>query len=558
MEYLIIIAVVLVLFFAFIFREYYSMKKRFKDLVKKAEVNFGRTDVFDPLTFEDFEVIRVMFDRYQIESDVDEITASDLEIDRIFEKFNVALSAPGREYFYKALRSPEEDESVLRALNEKVEYLRANETARRSLYTFFIKVGFLKKANFFKCLDYFDEIPTKSLLREYLSIILLVISIVLTCISPSTFVLLLIAILIFNIVTYYAERGKIEPYIICLQYIINFIKQSNEFSRINIDALKEEREKFSYLSKKLSSLQRNTSMLSGGVSMGAGNPLELIADYLRMFLHLDIIVFYRMLRKLVANKAEVEEMYCLIGRVEYYLILASMRESLPEWCIPEKGKGINTEEIYHPLIKEPVKNNLSADRGIVITGSNASGKSTFLKTVALNAIFAKTIYTCTAKNFASDNFCVFSSMSLRDDLLHEDSYFMVEIKALKRILDFAGSHPDKKVLCFVDEVLRGTNTIERIAACTKILESISKDGIVCFAATHDIELTDTLSDFYDNYHFDETIEDNDILFNYELKKGKATSRNAIKLLSIMGYSPEIVDSAQKMAETFINEKIWRT
>lgn len=557
MEYLIISGVVVALFFGFVFREYFAMRKKFNTLVNKAENNFGKSDVFDPLTSDDFDNIRVMFERYKTEYDVDDITASDLEIDRIFEKYNLALSAPGREYFYKALRSPVSDTEELTKIDDKAEYLRTHDTARKSLYAFFLKVGFMKKTNFFKCLDFFDEIPVKSMFREYLSIILLVASIVLTCISPSTFVLFLVGVLVFNIITYYSSRGEIESFILCLQYISNFVKQAEDFEKINIEILADERNKCAELSKKLSGLKKNTSLLSGGGMVGAGNPLELVADYLRMFLHLDIIVFYRMLRKLTANKQEVEELYCLLGKVEYYLLLASMRENLTDWCRPSKGDHIKAVNIYHPLIKNPVKNSIEANRGVLITGSNASGKSTFLKTVALNAIFAKTIYTCTADCFETDDYTVFSSMSLRDDLMHEDSYFMVEIKALKRILDFAYDHRDIKVLCFVDEVLRGTNTIERIAACTKILENISHDGIVCFAATHDIELTETLSRFYDNYHFDETIEDNDILFNYELKEGRATSRNAIKLLSIMGYSKEIVESAQTMAENFINENVWR-
>ena len=88
-------------------------------------------------------------------------------------------------------------------------------------------------------------------------------------------------------------------------------------------------------------------------------------------------------------------------------------------------------------------------------------------------------------------------------------------------------------MCFVDEVLRGTNTVERIAASTQILKSLTGSNILCFAATHDIEMTDLLRDFFDNYHFEEDIRDGDVFFNYRLMKGKAATRNAIKLLEIM-------------------------
>ncbi|MBR5357036.1 MAG: hypothetical protein IK121_08980, partial [Lachnospiraceae bacterium] len=155
-----------------------------------------------------------------------------------------------------------------------------------------------------------------------------------------------------------------------------------------------------------------------------------------------------------------------------------------------------------------------------------------------------------------DDYRILSSMSLRDDIISHDSYFMVEIKALKRIFDYRLNYPDKKVICFVDEVLRGTNTVERIACATQILKAFPKNDILCFAATHDIELTQSLKDDYDNYHFDEEIIEDDVLFNYLIKSGSATSRNAIKLLSLMGFPGEIIDKANKMAKDFTEKGVW--
>ena len=146
-------------------------------------------------------------------------------------------------------------------------------------------------------------------------------------------------------------------------------------------------------------------------------------------------------------------------------------------------------------------------------------------------------------------------MALRDNLESGESYYIVEIKSLKRIID-AGNN-DVKILCFVDEVLRGTNTVERIAASTQILKSFAGNNTVCFAATHDIELTSLLEQEYDNYHFEEEVRDGDVFFNYELKEGKARTRNAIKLLSVMGYDKNIIDKAENMAENFIKDGVWK-
>ena len=148
-----------------------------------------------------------------------------------------------------------------------------------------------------------------------------------------------------------------------------------------------------------------------------------------------------------------------------------------------------------------------------------------------------------------------TSMALRDNLEGGESYFIVEIKSLQRIL----KECEKKqpVLCIVDEVLRGTNTIERIAASSQILRSLCKPHVLPLAATHDIELSYILEDCYNNYHFEEEIRDHDVVFNYLLKQGRATTRNAIRLLEIIGYNPEIIKDAQEMAKRFEGTGVWK-
>ena len=195
-------------------------------------------------------------------------------------------------------------------------------------------------------------------------------------------------------------------------------------------------------------------------------------------------------------------------------------------------------------------------RGVLLTGSNASGKSTFLKTAAVNAILAQTIHTCTADRYCAPLFRIYSSMSLRDDMESGESYYMVEIRALKRILDAAGK-TETPVLCFVDEVLRGTNTVERIAASSQILASLGARNIFCFAATHDIELTELLRDRFDNYHFEEEVRDGDVAFPYRLLPGKAVTRNAIRLLELMGYDQRIIRLADEQARHFLETGEWR-
>ena len=152
-------------------------------------------------------------------------------------------------------------------------------------------------------------------------------------------------------------------------------------------------------------------------------------------------------------------------------------------------------------------------------------------------------------------FCsLYTSMSLKDSLTLKESYYMAEIKAIKRILDAAGR--EEMIVCMVDEVLRGTNTIERIAASTQILKGMAGRNIMCLAATHDIELTKTLAKEYDNYHFEESLAKGDVLFSYKLKKGKAKSSNAIDLLANLGYDIKLIEEARNMVAYFEEKGEW--
>ena len=174
-------------------------------------------------------------------------------------------------------------------------------------------------------------------------------------------------------------------------------------------------------------------------------------------------------------------------------------------------------------------------------------------------MLAQTIHTCLADHYEAPVLRIYSSMALKDDLLGGQSYYMVEISSIKRILDQVKLAGEEQchVLCFVDEVLRGTNTVERIAASTQIMKMLSADNTMCFAATHDVELTKLLQDEYENYHFEERIVEDDIFFPYKLLMGPATTRNAIALLKMLGYDERITAEAEAMAEEFLASGSWQ-
>lgn len=559
MESYIIITIVLAFFlFAIILKDYFDSKKLSKKRLNKVNKAYGKLSdkKYSP---DELLLAKKLFYRYQNDNSIDDISALDLDIDSIFKKFNISLSGPGTQYLYYLLRNPEYEKENLELFEKRVSFFCKNKDKALKARAFFLGVGSLKKADFFDVLDYFDTVESKKTIKEITLLCLSLLSIVGLFFIPTPSLIVLISIFVFSIIDYYQARGMIEPYVLCFAYIINILKEAKKIKVSDFPENEDEINRLYEICNSMKSFEKASFLVTGSSrNTGAGNPFDILADYLKMLLHIDIIKFYQMLDVLKKNKDQIEEIYIIIGKLETYVTIASLREALPYYCIPQKGEGISFENLYHPLIEEPVKNSLTQKNSVLITGSNASGKSTFLKTVALNTIFSKTIHTCFADSFAVDDYHVLSSMSCKDDLNNKDSYFMVEIKALKRIFDYMKQYPDNKVMCFVDELLRGTNTVERIAACTQILKHLKDDNVLCFAATHDIELTDLLSKDFANYHFEEEVRDNDIYFNYLLRDGKATSKNAIKLLSIMGFSDDIVQKAQNQAGVFADTGVWRS
>lgn len=241
-----------------------------------------------------------------------------------------------------------------------------------------------------------------------------------------------------------------------------------------------------------------------------------------------------------------------LSYIELFIQDISTPRSKPDFCTHQLC--YIAQDIYNPLLTRPVTNSINTIASILITGSNATGKSTYLRTIGLNAILAQTIYTVCAKSYSASFFTIMSSMSLRDNIYRGESYYMMEIKALKRILDAINA--EIPILCCIDEVLRGTNTIERIAASSKILESLAKSNVLCLVASHDLELTYIVEDSYKNYHFQERVDSYGVVCDFKLYAGRSYTRNAINLLKFMGYSEDIIDDAKSRANTYISSGKW--
>lgn len=489
---------------------------------------------------------------------LDDITWNDLNMDGIFARINHTQSSSGAEYLYDKLRRPQLSPENMDRLEQDISYMQKQAEERVRLQMLFHELGSTGRFSLYDYLRLLDELGERGNKKHILGCVALAASILLIGVSASLGLIALIVVACINIATYLREKNKALPYLTSFAYIMRMLECAEAILREPLTGMAQYRLALEGRAGAVAPMHR-ISHLVFRMNVSSGNPLEVLADYVKMLTHVDIIQFNRMVKLVQANREQIEGLAEAVGYLDAIIAIGAFRKSLPYWCSPQltaQESALEVTKGYHPSLQEPVANSFTAGRGMLLTGSNASGKSTFLKMTAINAILAQTLHTCAAQAYRGSCYRIYSSMALRDDLESGESYYIVEIKSLKRIMDAAGESEKVPLLCFVDEVLRGTNTVERIAASAQILSRLSADGVYCFAATHDIELTYLLESAYDNYHFEEEVKDKDVLFSYQLLAGRAQSRNAIRLLEVIGFSEEITAKAQEMAQQFMETGQW--
>lgn len=558
MEYIVFFGVFFVFFLFLFIKEAISEKKNRKLFAKKLYEEYGvfREKDYPP---ERFLRISSYFRKHMKDGQVDDITWNDLDMDSIFKRMNFTQSATGEEYLYYMLRDITKSEDELEHLEEVICFFAKHPDDRVKYQLSMNKLGYTGKYSLYDYIDHLDVLGERNNKKEYLVLAFYPISLIIMFFSFPLGLCLFVGIMIYNLLSYYKIKSDIEPYIISFVYVLRLLGVCDEIIREKWDVCEKELSTISHGAKVLAPMKKGSYwFLAGNHSTTGSNPLELILDYGKMMFHIDLIQFNRILEHLRNHIRELDELITAVGYLECAVSIGAFRLSLEDgYCIPTFGSENCVQIVngYHPMLTGAVKNSITAGQGVLLTGSNASGKSTFLKMVALNAILAQTIHTCSCESYQAPLYRIFSSMSLRDDLSEGDSYFIVEIKAIKRILD-ASQTEGRPVLCFVDEVLRGTNTIERIAAAAQILRGLADKGCMVFAATHDMELAQLLKECMNNYHFEEDVRDGDVHFFYKLQEGPTKTRNAIKLLEMLGFREDLVSRANESVRVFEQTGEW--
>jgi hypothetical protein len=265
--------------------------------------------------------------------------------------------------------------------------------------------------------------------------------------------------------------------------------------------------------------------------------------FLNTFLLWDLRQLLALNRWKKENSAAIPAWFAAIAELEVLNSLACLSFNEPDWCfarIADHHFEVEAVDLGHPLImKDKRVNNSFGINGIgkihLITGSNMGGKSTFLRSVGVNAVLALMGAPVCATHFTISVVRIMSSMRIADNLAENTSTFYAELKKLKGIIEAVNA--GEKVFILLDEMLRGTNSLDRYTGSKALITQLIKDNAVAIIATHDVELASMQTNYREaisNYHFDVQVANEELYFDYRLKEGVCTSMNASVLMKKIG------------------------
>lgn len=486
-------------------------------------------------------------DYYQTISDQ---VRNDLNFEEVYKVVDRTSSRIGQQFLYHKLNCLENNRTKLKQFDKLVKHFQTNQESRLDTQQ---KLQHHSNKNASYICDFFQQEMLKKPEHQSLSylstliIIFALITLPFAKFSPN----LLLIFIPFNIFLHYKNKWKTAMFLQSFPYLHLLINSSKQL--LDLPTTEAEQQNVKTSLAKLSRLKKYLNYFQLEAKVNSGNDLLMlfwaIREIFSSILSLDSILLFRTLDLIKEDSKEIETLFCYLGEIDSALSIASYRDGLEHYCHPEISepvKQVIATELRHPLLPDCVPNDIDiSNKGLLITGSNMSGKTTFLRSMALNVLFAQTIYTCLAKEFKLPPLKIYSTISLSDDIMQGKSLYMEEVQILQTLL----SETDKPEQCLfiLDELFKGTNTIERIAANKSVLSYLNRSSHIVLVSSHDIELIDYLKEEYDLYHFAESVIDDKIFFDHKIKPGPFTTRNAIKILEINNYPTEVIREAYKLS-----------
>jgi hypothetical protein len=512
-----------------------------------------KTDTFDFRQIEKFFRKKDHSNSYQTLSDK---TCADLDFHEMFKFIDRTNSRVGQQYLYNKLRTIPSGSVEASKQENLIKEFSMNPDFRVSVQYQLDKLNAYE--SFYIASLFQDELIQPP--KWYPVIRLLSYTSMLSVIAlffNSTFFFVLLGIFIINIGFHYWNKKNLNLYYSSIPQLFKL----NEIARelVKNECLKELDTDISKSIRIIDKVRSRMSFFDLEAKIQSDSQLIFwgILELIKILFLIEPLFLFGALKKIDSKKKEIEAVYLFVGQIDSFISIASLRKGLDYYCIPkitEEQKKIIAKDVYHPLINRCIKNSISVDKkSVLLTGSNMSGKTSFIRTIGINTITGLTLNTCFAFQFSMPRLKIFSAIRITDDLMNNKSYYFEEVLTIKDMIDKSENRNFN--LFLLDELFKGTNTVERISAGKAVLSSLAKADNIVFVSTHDMELTDLLKHEYDLYHFSEILSNKTVDFDYKLKEGNLKNRNAIRILQINDYPEciikEAIELSIKLDSTFI-------
>lgn len=482
--------------------------------------------------------------------DLDHNYSNDLDIvgsNSIFQFLNISNTHTGRKIFSNDLLHPKKDKNTILArqaairelskeidLVQEIEYLTLKE--KKNLKAPDKLIEYAESSN-----TVVDNKYIKNIIR-FLPIFTIGINVIGVLLGENTIVYIGMIFAVVQVLIWLVSMLKNSS----LLSTVGYLKYNLE-TYLEILKLIENKE---FESQKLIDI-KNTMFSDKSSSINAIKELDKITQIinirsggiLNLVLNAVFLWDYQCIFLLEAWKSKYGE------KVKHWIEGIGQLESLMSFSVFEKVSGnisfpeitedqpmVIATQIGHPLInkKTRVNNNLELEDEIfIITGSNMSGKTTFLRTIGINLVLAYNGAPVCAREMKCSILDIMTSMRVQDDLAAGISTFYAEILRIKKIID--KSQDEEPMIFLIDEIFTGTNSPDRIAGAKNVLANLNKKNAIGAITTHDLELCELDSDErIENFHFKDVYQDDNILFDYKIRSGKSTSTNAKNLMRLAG------------------------
>lgn len=469
--------------------------------------------------------------------------AADLYLNDVFKLVDRTVSRVGQQFLYARLRTLDKDPEALKIQDSFAELIAGDEGLRLDAQVTLQKLE-KNDSYYFQDLVYAKKIDRPEFMPLiYLLTLLNVLCLFAGFFYPAAF-LVFGGIFIINSGIHYWNKNNVSVHTSSLG---EFLKAFDTAKKLDADdRIRSNFPDTAELIRELTPLKRKMigvkldNMAEGDAAVVG----FLVFELLKIAFNIEIISFYSIIDSLREKREKLKELFIFIGTVDTAISIAAFRSSLDTYCKPVFSitSGLEVVGVKHPLIENCVPNDLLLEqKNLLLTGSNMSGKTTFIRSVGINMILGQTLLTCLADKFVMPYSKIFSSITISDSLLEEKSYYFEEMRIIKEFIQESG----KGSPCFfiLDEIFKGTNTIERVSAGKAILSYLAKNNNLVFVSTHDTELNELLQTEYDLYHFTEAVAEQELIFDHTIKKGPLKTRNAIKILEINDYPASIITDA---------------